>query len=174
MSKTFKGQHGFFILMLIAVIAVLWISTFMEGTMGNYSYQNYREDLANGNVTEVVIYQNEEAPTGKVSIKLKDESIRSFNVVNTQMAWEESMQYGISPNVQDISKPNWFLTSVLPYVLIFIVMFFMFNMMAGQSSGGSNSKMMNFGKSRAKMILNTDGKGTTFKEVAGVAEEKEE
>ena len=160
--------------MLIAVIIVLGISSLMEGTMGNYSYQNYREDLANGNVVEVVIYQNEEAPTGKVSIKLKDESIRSFNVVNTQMAWEESMQYGISPNVQDISKPNWFLTSVLPYVLIFIVMFFMFNMMAGQSSGGSNSKMMNFGKSRAKMILNTDGKGTTFKEVAGVAEEKEE
>ncbi len=160
--------------MLIAVIIVLGISNLMESTMGNYSYQNYREDLANGNVVEVVIYQNEEAPTGKVSIKLKDESIRSFNVVNTQMAWEESMQYGISPNVQDISKPNWFLTSVLPYVLIFIVMFFMFNMMAGQSSGGSNSKMMNFGKSRAKMILNTDGKGTTFKEVAGVAEEKEE
>ena len=174
MGKTFKGQRGFFVLMLIAVIIVLGISSLMEGTMGNYSYQNYREDLANGNVVEVVIYQNEEAPTGKVSIKLKDESIRSFNVVNTQMAWEESMQYGISPNVQDISKPNWFLTSVLPYVLIFIVMFFMFNMMAGQSSGGSNSKMMNFGKSRAKMILNTDGKGTTFKEVAGVAEEKEE
>ena len=64
MSKTFKGQHGFFILMLIAVIAVLWISTFMEGTMGNYSYQDYREDLMNGNITEVVIYQNEEAPTG--------------------------------------------------------------------------------------------------------------
>ncbi len=160
--------------MLVAVIIVLGISNLMEGTMGNYSYQNYREDLANGNVVEVVIYQNEEAPTGKVSIKLKDESIRSFNVVNTETAWEESMQYGISPNVQDISKPNWFLTSVLPYVLIFIVMFFMFNMMAGQSGGGSNSKMMNFGKSRAKMILNTDGKGTTFKEVAGVAEEKEE
>ncbi len=174
MGKTSKGQRGFFILMLIAVIVVLGLSSLMEGTMGNYSYQNYREDLANGNVVEVVIYQNEEAPTGKVSIKLKDESVRSFNVVNTEMAWEESMQYGISPNVQDVSKPNWFLTSVLPYVLIFIVMFFMFNMMAGQSSGGSNSKMMNFGKSRAKMILNTDGKGTTFKEVAGVSEEKEE
>ena len=174
LSKTFKGQHGFFILMLIAVIAVLWISTFMEGTMGNYSYQDYREDLVNGNVAEVVIYQNEEAPTGKVSIQLKDESIRSFNVVNTETAWEEAMQYGISPNVQDISKPNWFLTSVLPYVLIFIVMFFMFNMMAGQAGGGNSSKMMNFGKSRAKMTLNNDGKGTTFKEVAGVAEEKEE
>ena len=174
MSKTFKGQHGFFILMLIAVIAVLGISTFMEGTIGNYTYQNFREDLANGNVTEIVIYQNEEAPTGKVSIQLKDETVRSFNVVNTETAWEEAMEYGISPNVQDISKPNWFLTSVLPYVLIFIVMFFMFNMMAGQAGGGNNSKMMNFGKSRAKMTLNTDGKGTTFKEVAGVSEEKEE
>ena len=146
----------------------------MEGTMGNYSYQDYREDLMNGNITEVVIYQNEEAPTGKISIQLKDESIRSFNVVNTETAWEEAMQHGISPNVQDISKPNWFLTGVLPYVLIFIVMFFMFNMMAGQAGGGNNSKMMNFGKSRAKMTLNNDGKGTTFKEVAGVAEEKEE
>ena len=106
LSKTFKGQHSFFILMVIAVIAVLWISTFMEGTMGNYTYQNFREDLANGNVTEVVIYQNEEAPTGKVSIQLKDETVRSFNVVNTETAWEEAMEHGISPNVQDISKPN--------------------------------------------------------------------
>ena len=81
---------------------------------------------------------------------------------------------GFVTAVEMLMKPSWFLTSVLPYLLIFAVMFFMFHMMVGQGGGGNNAKMMNFGKSRATMTMNNDGKGTTFKEVAGVAEEKEE
>ena len=104
----------------------------------------------------------------------KNDTVKTFNVVNTQIAWQAAMDAGISPEVMDISKPNWFMTEILPMILIFIVMFFMFNMMMGRGAGNGDSKMMNFGKSRAKMTLNTDGKGTTFKDVAGVAEEKEE
>ena len=104
----------------------------------------------------------------------KADTVKTFNVVNTETAWQAAMEAGLNPEVMDISKPNYFMTEILPMILIFVVMFFMFNMMMGRSAGGGDSKMMNFGKSRAKMTLNTDGKGTTFKEVAGVAEEKEE
>ena len=172
MNKTLKGQ-GFYILLLLVVMAVLWMSMSMDGMSGGYSYQDYVKDLDAKNITTVVIVQNEEAPTGKVRVQLKDESIKEFNVVNTETAWMEAMEHDISPAVQDVSKPNWFMAYVLPYLLIAIIMVFMMNIIMGQN-GSRDSKMLNFGKSRAKMTLNNDGKGTTFKEVAGVAEEKEE
>ena len=172
MNKTSKGQ-GFFILLVICVLLGLGLTLTTRSSAGGYTYQNYLQDLQNGNITRVIIRQNEEAPTGQVSVVNKNEAVQTFNVVNTETAWQAAMDAGLSPEVMDISKPNWFMTEILPMILIFVVMFFMFNMMMGRGASG-DSKMMNFGKSRAKMTLNTDGKGTTFKEVAGVAEEKEE
>ncbi|MBP3579604.1 MAG: ATP-dependent zinc metalloprotease FtsH [Lachnospiraceae bacterium] len=173
MNKTSKG-HGFFIALLICVLIGLGLTLTTQSNAENYTYQNYLENLANGTITRVIIRQNEEAPTGQINVKHKDASVHSFNVVNTETAWQDAMNAGLSPEVMDVSKPNWFMTEILPMILILVVMFFMFNMMMGRGAGGGDSKMMNFGKSRAKMTLNTDGKGTTFKEVAGVAEEKEE
>jgi len=173
LNRSSKGQ-GFFILLIICVLLGLGLTLTHQTNAVNYTYQDYLEDLADGTAKRVVIRQNEEAPTGQVSVVDKNDTVKTFNVVNTQTAWQAAMDAGISPEVMDISKPNWFMTEILPMILIFIVMFFMFNMMMGRSAGGGDSKMMNFGKSRAKMTLNTDGKGTTFKDVAGVAEEKEE
>ena len=173
MNKTSKG-HGFFILLLICVLLGLGLTLTSQNNAGSYTYQDYIKDLTEGNITRVIIRQNEEAPTGQVSVVDKKDSVQTFNVVNTETAWQAAMEAGLSPEVMDISKPNWFMTEILPMILIFVVMFFMFNMMMGRGAGSGDSKMMNFGKSRAKMTLNTDGKGTTFKEVAGVAEEKEE
>jgi len=173
LNRSSKGQ-GFFILLIICVLLGLGLTLTHQTNAVNYTYQDYLEDLADGTAKRVVIRQNEEAPTGQVSVVDKNDTVKTFNVVNTQIAWQAAMDAGISPEVMDISKPNWFMTEILPMILIFIVMFFMFNMMMGRSAGGGDSKMMNFGKSRAKMTLNTDGKGTTFKDVAGVAEEKEE
>ena len=172
MNKGSKGQ-GFFILLIICVLVGLGLTLTSQTGNANYTYQDYLEDLADGTITRVIIRQNEEAPTGRVSVVDKNDAVQTFNVVNTETAWQAAMDAGLSPEVMDISKPNWFMTEILPMILIFVVMFFMFNMMMGRGSSG-DSKMMNFGKSRAKMTLNTDGKGTTFKEVAGVAEEKEE
>ncbi len=172
MNKPLKGQ-GFFILLLLIVLIGLWLTLTTRTSAASYTYQDYLEDLEDGTIARVVIRQNEEAPTGQVSVVDKKDSVQTFNVVNTETAWQAAMDAGISPEVMDISKPNWFMTEILPMILIFVVMFFMFNMMMGRGGSGDN-KMMNFGKSRAKMTLNLDGKGTTFKEVAGVAEEKEE
>ena len=104
-----------------------------------YSYQDYLEDLADGNLTRVIIRQNEEAPTGRVSVVDKKETVQTFNVVNTETAWQAAMDAGLSPEVMDISKPNWFMTEVLPVILIFVVMFFMFNMMMGRGAGSGDT-----------------------------------
>jgi len=173
LNKKSKGQ-GFFVLLVICVLLGIGLTLTNRSNTATYTYQEYLEDLADGTITRVIIRQNEEAPTGRVSVVDKYETVQTFNVVNTETAWKAAMDAGLSPEVMDISKPNWFMTEVLPVILIFVVMFFMFNMMMGRGAGSGDTKMMNFGKSRAKMTLNTDGKGTTFKEVAGVAEEKEE
>jgi len=173
LNKSSKGQ-GFFILLIICVLIGLGLTLSNQSQQVNYTYRDYLEDLTEGKIARVIIRQNQEAPTGRVSVVDKADTVKTFNVVNTETAWQAAMDAGLNPEVMDISKPNYFMTEILPMILIFVVMFFMFNMMMGRSAGGGDSKMMNFGKSRAKMTLNTDGKGTTFKEVAGVAEEKEE
>ena len=173
MNKSSKGQ-GFFILLIICVLIGLGLTLSNQSRQVNYTYRDYLEDLTEGKIARVIIRQNQEAPTGRVSVVDKADTVKTFNVVNTETAWQAAMDAGLNPEVMDISKPNYFMTEILPMILIFVVMFFMFNMMMNRSAGGGDSKMMNFGKSRAKMTLNTDGKGTTFKEVAGVAEEKEE
>ncbi len=172
MNKSSKGQ-GFFILLIICVLLGLGLTLTTQTTAANYTYQEYLKDLADGTITRVIIRQNEEAPTGQVSVVDKNDSMRTFNVVNTETAWKAAMEAGLSPEVLDISKPNWFMTEILPMILIFVVMFFMFNMMMGRGASG-DSKMMNFGKSRARMTMGPESTGVSLKDVAGVTEEKEE
>ncbi len=172
MNKSSKGQ-GFFILLIICVLLGLGLTLTTQTTAANYTYQEYLKDLADGTITRVIIRQNEEAPTGQVSVVDKNDSMRTFNVVNTETAWKAAMEAGLSPEVLDISKPNWFMIEILPMILIFVVMFFMFNMMMGRGASG-DSKMMNFGKSRARMTMGPESTGVSLKDVAGVTEEKEE
>ena len=173
MNKSSKGQ-GFFILLIICVLLGLGLTLTNQKNTGNYTYQEYLEDLADGTIARVIIRQNEEAPTGQVSVVDKKDAVKTFNVVNTETAWLAAMEAGLSPEVMDISKPNWFMTEILPMILIFVVMFFMFNMMMGRGAGGGDSKMMNFGKSRARMTMGPESTGVSLKDVAGVTEEKEE
>lgn len=172
MGKSLKGQ-GFFILLILCILAGLWLSSSSQTNAASYTYQDYLEDLADGTATRVIIRQNEEAPTGRVSVVDKNDTVKTFNVVNTETAWQAAMDAGLSPEVMDISKPNWFVTEVLPVILIFVVMFFMFHMMMGRGSAG-DTKMMNFGRSRARLTMGPESTGVTLKDVAGVTEEKEE
>lgn len=173
MRKSMRG-YGFIISMLLILVLTLWISTYMTGMNSGYSYKDYIKDLQENDIETVTIIQNEEAPTGKVHLTFKDGREKGFYVVNTETAWQAALDAGYSPIVKDVTKPNWLLTTVLPYALILVVVIVMFNLMSAQASGGSNAKMMNFGRSRAKVIMNGDGMGTHFKDVAGVEEEKEE
>ena len=162
--------YGFYMLVLIIVLLAITLSDSMSKNSNGYGFLDYKEDLKNGKVSGVVIYQNEEAPTGEVRVVFKDSSAKQFYVTDTKMAEEEAHNANIQPIINDISKPNWFLTNVLPYMLMFILVMFMFSFMTNQSGG--NSKMMNFGKSRAQMIIGD--KKVNFQSVAGLDEEKEE
>ncbi|MCQ2538554.1 MAG: cell division protein FtsH, partial [Lachnospiraceae bacterium] len=167
-------SFSFIITIFLLVLAFIWVLSLTLAKDTGYTFRKYVEDLQAGKVSEVTISQNQEAPTGQVSVLLKDSSVKKFNVINTETAWQAAYDNGIDAHVKDVSTPSVFLTTVLRYVFILLMIFFIMSAMNDQAGGGGNSKMMNFGRSRAKMVLNSDGKGITFKDVAGVDEEKEE
>ncbi len=167
------GGFGLYIAIFLTLLLIIWAFDAFSGKDTSYDYKQYVQDLADGKVLSVTITQNEEAPTGAVSVVLADSTIKKFYVVNTEDVFKDTYNYNVDLHVKDVSKPNIFLTTILPYVLIIVMFFVMMSAFSAQSGGG-NSRMMNFGRSRAQMILNNDGKGITFKDVAGVDEEKQE
>ena len=155
------GGFGLYIALFLLLLGVFWIVEHFASRDTSYNYRQYVEDLAAGKVLSVTITQNQETPTGVVSVVLSDSTSKRFYVVNTESAWEAAYLYGLDPYIKDVSRPSVFLTTILPYVLMFVLFFIMMSSLSAQS-GGNNSKMMNFGRSKARMILNNDGQGTTF------------
>ncbi|MCR5154061.1 MAG: ATP-dependent metallopeptidase FtsH/Yme1/Tma family protein, partial [Lachnospiraceae bacterium] len=171
--KQFIKRYGITLIIAVCAFAFIWFfSRFLTGTE-NYSYDDFLNDLSKKNVKEVVINQNAEAPTGNVIVTLKDDTKKKFYVVNTERAFWDAHDNGITPAVSDVSKPNWFVTGVLPYIIMFFIVIILSGS-AERPGGEQNAKMMNFGKSRATVIMPQDGKSTTFADVAGVQEEKED
>ena len=171
--KTRKRGSGIsFLLILLLLMATIWLSV-NKSVPSDYNYSDLVKDLDEQDIIEVVIKQNEQVPTGSLEITLKNGREQVLYVTDVGEAQELLQQYGIATIVKDVPQENWFLNYVLPIMLGLIVLVFIFVMLNAQnaSAGSGNSKMMNFGKSRAR--LSTDNE-TTLKDVAGLREEKEE
>ncbi len=175
MRKQMKG-YGFYLIILVIVIMTVYVSdNFDAGKKDEYNYFQFTADVEEGKVKFIDIYQNEAVPTGEIKVTLEGRDKKeSFSVADVTQYEEIAKEAGIEFYTHKISKPNWFLTSVLPYILVFVVVIVLFSFLSNQASvGGGNSKVMNFGKSRAKMTTE-ENKTTTFKNVAGLDEEKDE
>lgn len=174
MKKSMRG-YGIYFIILIIVMAAIYLSEGLSGgKTASYTYANYQADLESSNIQSVHIYLSEEMYSGEVKVTLKNDKTATFTVTDVTIAEADARQAGLAPVVHEVDKPNWFLTSVLPYLLGFVVIILMFSFLTSQmGGGGGNSKVMNFGKSRARMTTDADNK-TTFKDVAGLVEEKEE
>ena len=172
MKKSLKG-YGFYIFIPIILILIIIFSRLQPASLKDtYEYADFIKSVEAEEVKSVVISQNEETPTGKVSALLKGDKSVSFNVSDVDKIVKLVVSNEIPYNLLDISKPSIFLTTILPYILVFVAIAVMFIFMTGQAAGGGgNSKVMNFGKSRARMSVDEK---TTFKNVAGLQEEKEE
>ena len=175
MKKQKMGGFGFYMFVLI-LIGCVW---YFVSTMGNdkieYNYSDFLEDLEDGNVEKVIINQNEKVPTGSLKVTLEGESetltvyISDVNVAIEAMMVAEFTNY----KLMDVEGESIFLTVILPVGISIVTILIIFVMLSGQSSGGNGAKMMNFGKSRAKLMAD-NGRKMTFKDVAGLSEEKEE
>ncbi len=166
-----RGFNMYFALILGLLLLVVWTSMLNVGQV-EYTKGELATDLEQGEVAAAYIQPNRENLTGEVEVVLKSGQQKTLYVTDVSEVEKLLISYDINPQVQKVEEENWFLTSVFPVLLAVIVMVFFFVMMNSQSSGGGNSKMMNFGKSRAKLSMG-DGK-ITLKDVAGLKEEKEE
>ena len=173
MNKNSKGL-GFY---MIAVFLILMLLTVFRGGMEANQTWNYRElqtALAGGDVVKVEITPNQETPTGTLKILLSSGDVKYVNVTNIESAEAEITEYEeVALLIEPVERDGIFLTSVLPSLMTGFIVIFLFMMMNRQAGGGGNSKMMNFGKSRARMV-SPDAKKVTFKDVAGLSEEKED
>ena len=167
-GKTINSYFIFIILLLLVIFGL----NLLNNRTDEYTKAEFIADLDAGNVSEVVVQPNGEAPTGYLEIQMKNGV--SHKLYATDITELETLvrEYGFDPVVNDIERENWFLTYMLPMLVVLAVGNFLFMMMNAQQAGGGNGKMMNFGKSRAKMTLGD--KSVTFAQVAGLKEEKEE
>ncbi|MBP3813562.1 MAG: AAA family ATPase, partial [Butyrivibrio sp.] len=118
---------------------------------------------------------NAETPTGSVKVSFSD---GSDDVVfySTDVAAIETylVSNGVNVEVKDVPTENVLINGIIPIIVGLVVMVFVFSMFSGaQNANSGNSRMMNFGKSRAKMSTGEDNK-ITLNDVAGLKEEKEQ
>ena len=175
MVRNSRGINLIFILLLGALLVMVWTSS-LNQVQDNYTIGALQKDLEEGLVTGAVIGQNRETPTGSVTVSLSDGRSRTAYVTDVQDAVGLLEQYDIDPLVRDVPQESWFMNYMLPVlVMAAVIMIFFFMMMNAQNAGAgaSGNKMMNFGKSRARMSTGKDNK-ITLKDVAGLKEEKED
>ena len=173
MNKQARNWVPALVLLLLVVFGFWFISRQMTRDY-SYTEQAFQQDIEEGEVSQLYIQPNREIPTGQVTVRMKngeEHNFYSLDVKELQDTLEAESDVAIQ--VADVPGDNVFMASVLPLILTVVLVLVIMNMMNRQMSGGSNAKMMNFGKSRAKMSTDADKK-VTFKDVAGLQEEKEE
>ena len=168
-QQTFKG-FMFIILMLILLMLALRFPYARQAQ--NVTAQEFEQILGSGNVAEAVISPNPQTPSGYVTVTLANgQSVRQ-NVSDVKDAEQLLKDNNIDYSMDEVPQENTLLTVIMPVMLSVVVVVVIFTMMnRGAAGGGSNARMMNFGRSRAK--LSRDSK-VNFTNVAGLEEEKEE
>lgn len=171
MKQQSLKSTGFLFLMLM-LIALLWI--YPKSGQEQLSNQEFQQLVEDGtNIQAVRVRQNQQAPTGEVAIQLKTGEQQIVYVPDIKEAQALLVSKGIDFITDNVPQSNYWMTVIFPVLLsvgAVVLIIFMMNMRAG-AGGGTNSKMMNFGKSRARVTHNSN---VTFKNVAGLQEEKED
>ena len=182
-KKQSKGGGFIFYVLIAVIVGVIFFAVRNNANKGkDYSYAQFVTDVELGVVESVTIIQNEETPTGKIYVdyvggKVSSKMAYVSDVNQVQQIiidYNAKSEVDITVELEDVDRPGFFVTVLLPIIIVGIAVL-IFIMVLGRSagSGGGGSKMMNFGKSRAKLVDPT-AKGITFKQVAGLMEEKEE
>ena len=165
----FRGGWLLFPLLLI-VLAL----AFMPGRKQNeLSYQQFKQVLESGDVGSLIIYQNEQTPTGEVRLSNRAGEVYVTYVSDVNQTQQMLQDMDIDYSMNDVPQTSYWMSIILPVAIsvgAVVLMLIIMNMRAG-AGGGTNAKMMNFGKSRARM---TNTSNVTFKNVAGLQEEKED
>ena len=171
------SRIGLYLVLIIALVAGYFYLNNQVVSQSNYTQKQLEQALEDNKVVDATIQQNREVPTGSVIVDTTDSGQKKVYVTDVNQAIELLNKYDIDITTQDVPRDNVFLTTLLPVLLTGALVIFLIMMMNRQMAGGGgggNAKMMNFGKSRARMSSPDDNKKVTFDKVAGLQEEKED
>ncbi len=168
-----KGFSQYFVVIVLLLLGIVLINAWKKNNV-EYTRADLVQDLEDGDIEEVVIHPNAQGPTGYLDVTFASGQEKTLYATDISELEKLVRDNGIEPRVLDIQRESIFLTSILPTLIIVVAAAFFFIMMNAQNAGGgSSARMMNFGKSRAKLANVGDDK-VTLKDVAGLREEKEE
>ncbi len=168
-----KGFSQYFVVIVLLLLGIVLINAWKKNNV-EYTRAELVQDLEDGDIEEVVIHPNAQGPTGYLDVTFASGQEKTLYATDISELEKLVRDNGIEPRVLDIQRESIFLTSILPTLIIVVEAAFFFIMMNAQNAGGgSSARMMNFGKSRAKLANVGDDK-VTLKDVAGLREEKEE
>ena len=173
MSKQLKGIVVWLIVLVLMVAGLSYLGEKLQ-TQNNYSYKELEQDLENHQVSEAVIHQNQQTPTGQLIVVLTNGRNKDMYIDDVKEVRQMLENANVSYQMTDVPKESKLLSVGVPIASLGVMVILLFMLMgrnAGSSGGGS--KMMHFGKSRAQMTT-TSGKRFTFRDVAGLQEEKED
>ena len=172
MNKSGKSIYLYFVIIICLLLFTVWIGT-LRVSNSNYTRGQFEKQMENGEVAVVTICPNKDTPTGSVEIVLRSGEEKVLYVTDVTEIEKIVRTHGIDCSVESVPEESWFLNSVLPILIVVVVCAFFFVMMNSQNASGGGGKMMNFGKSRARLTMGAENK-ITLGEVAGLKEEKEE
>ena len=165
-----------FLIVLCVLIGCFAYYLQTSHTQVNYSYPEFLKEInsSDSKISKVVIHLNEEQPTGSIEVVMKDGTQRLFYTPDVSKVEDRLLEMEVDYKVEDVVRPGWLERNAQTIVVCVLGVFLIFMFFSSQqAAGGGNSKLMNFGKSRAKMTK-AGMVNVTFKNVAGLVEEKEE
>ena len=173
MSKQLKGVGVWLIVLVLMIAGLSYLGEKLQ-TQNNYSYKELEEDLENHRVAEAVIHQNQQTPTGQLIAVLMNGRSKDMYIDDVKEVRQMLEDANVSYQMTDVPKESKLLSVGVPIASLGVMVILLFMLMGRNAgSGGGGSKMMNFGKSRAQ-LTQSSGKRFTFRDVAGLQEEKED
>ena len=183
MKNSMRRGLGFYlILFFIGFCVVLWMQEKNVNVDTEYTIDDFQSDVRENLVGEIQIYQNEAVPTGIIYMSYRSTNVtKQFYVSDVNKVQEIVMEYGdgmIDMSLYNVAKQSTFFTTWMPLIIMVVLLVLVMGLLIGNAGGGGaggggGNKMMNFGKSRAHMTTEKDQR-YTFKDVAGLQEEKED
>lgn len=172
MRQNNRNLNSYLIWIVLLVIMIIGLN-FFKTNGEDYTRNAFLADMEADNIKEIVIQPNRETPTGYLDVELKSGYEKRLYVTDITEMEKVIREHGYDPMTEDVQRESWLLTSLLPLLIVLAMGVFLFMMMSAQNAGGGNGgKMLNFGKSRAK--LSVGDKNAVFDQVAGMQEEKQE
>ena len=169
-----KGRSlNSYIIFILLLAGLIFFLTQLKNRSEEYSQTELLQDMENDRITEMYIGPNDESPTGYLSVTLNNGLEKKLYATDISRLEELVREKGYDPMVENVKRESWIITTLLPMVIVLAAGIFLFMMINAQNANNSpNGRMLNFGKSRAKMFVGD--KKITFAQVAGLKEEKEE